>query len=96
MTGLVESIGSWYTPHWMETVIVFGLASAVALAYLFLVENFPIYTEADVAASEAAVAEAKARARASRARAKIAVLPTAEAPIAEETRTLEGAGHSSP
>jgi Ni/Fe-hydrogenase subunit HybB-like protein len=92
MTGLVESIGGWYTPHWMETVIVFGLAAAVALAYLFIVENFPIYTEADVAASEAAVAEAKARARASRARAKIAVLPTAEAPTAEETRTLEGAG----
>ena len=86
MTGLVESNGAWYTPHWMETVIVFGLAAAVALAYLFIVENFPIYTPADVAASEAAMAEAKARARAMKLRPKFRVLPI------DEVRELERAG----
>ena len=86
MTGLVESNGAWYTPHWMETVIVFGLAAAVALAYLFIVENFPIYTPADVAASEAAMAEAKARARAMKAQPKFCVLPI------DEVRELERAG----
>lgn len=88
MTGLVESNGGWYVPHWMETLIVFGLAAAVALAYLFIVENFPIYTMADVKASEATVAEAKARAKAARAKPRLAVLP------ADEVRQLEHAGHS--
>jgi Ni/Fe-hydrogenase subunit HybB-like protein len=88
MTGLVESIGSWYVPHWMETVIVLGLASAVALAYLFIVENFPIYTPEDVAASEAAVAEAKARASAGKAQLKLTVMPL------EEARKLERTGSS--
>jgi Ni/Fe-hydrogenase subunit HybB-like protein len=87
LTGLVESIGvGWYRPHWMETVVVFGLASGVALAYLFIVENFPIYTPADVAASEAAVAEAKARAKATKAKPRFAVLPV------DEVRELERAG----
>ncbi|MGZ8596376.1 MAG: hypothetical protein ACXWYJ_12010, partial [Actinomycetota bacterium] len=86
MTGLVESNGGWYTPHWIETVIVFGLAAAVALAYLFIVENFPIYTPADVAASEAAVAEAKARAKAAKAQPKFGVFPI------DEVRELERAG----
>jgi Ni/Fe-hydrogenase subunit HybB-like protein len=89
ISGLVESIGEgWYVPHWMETVIVLGLASAVALAYLFIVENFPIYTMDDVAASEAAVAEAKARAELEKAKPKIAVLQT------DEVRELEHAGRS--
>ncbi len=87
ITGLVESIGvGWYKPHWMETVVVFGLASGVALAYLFIVENFPIYTPGDVAASEAAVAEAMARAKAAKAQPKFRVLPI------DEVRELERAG----
>jgi Ni/Fe-hydrogenase subunit HybB-like protein len=86
ITGLVESIGGWYVPHWMETVIVLGLASAVALAYLFIVENFPIYTPADVAASEAAVAEAKARSRARQA--SFRAMPT------EKVKELERTGSS--
>lgn len=86
MAGLVEWAGvGWYRPHWMETVIMFGLAAAVALAYLFLVENFPIYTPQDVAASEAAVAEARARARA-RARPRLARFEPERVP------TLERAG----
>jgi len=88
ITGLVESIGGWYVPHWMETVIVLGLASAVALAYLFIVENFPIYTPEDVAASEAAVAEGRARARAARAAPKLGVMPI------DEVRKLERTGSS--
>jgi len=85
MTGLVESNGGWYVPSVMETLIVLGLAAAVALAYLFIVENFPIYTPGDVAASEAAVAEARARARA-KAKPRFAVLPI------DEVRELERAG----
>jgi Ni/Fe-hydrogenase subunit HybB-like protein len=89
ISGLVESIGEgWYVPHWMETVIVLGLASAVCLAYLFIVENFPIYTADDVAASEAAVAEAKARAKLEKAKPRLAVLQT------DEVRDLEHAGRS--
>ena len=86
ITGLVESNGGWYTPHWMETVVVLGLAAAVALAYLFIVENFPIYTADDVAASEAAVAEARARARATRGQPRLAVRP------ADEVKELERTG----
>ncbi|MGZ8571941.1 MAG: hypothetical protein ACXWW5_06925, partial [Actinomycetota bacterium] len=71
---------------WIETVVVFGLAAAVALAYLLIVENFPIYTPADVAASEAAVAEAKARARAAKTKPKFGVLPI------DEVRELERVG----
>jgi Ni/Fe-hydrogenase subunit HybB-like protein len=86
MTGLVEANGGWYTPSVMETIIVLGLAAAVALAYLFIVENFPIYTLDDVAASEAAMAEAKARAKAAKAKPRFAVLPI------DEVRELERAG----
>jgi len=89
MAGLVESIGvGWYRPHWMETVVVLGLASGVALAYLFIVENFPIYTPEDVAASEAAVAEATARAKAADVRPKVGVLPV------EHVKELERTGSS--
>jgi Ni/Fe-hydrogenase subunit HybB-like protein len=83
MTGLVAANGGWYVPSVIETVIVLGLASAVALAYLFIVENFPIYTLDDVAASEAAMAEAKARARAAKAKPRFAVFPIDEVPELE-------------
>ena len=82
----------------METVIALGLGSAVALAYLFIVENFPVYTPSDVAASEAAVAEARARAKMTKARPKFGLLPIEEArrlqeaPPLEEVRPLEPAG----
>ena len=43
IVGMMESTGAgWYVPHWMEVVFVLGLAAFVALAYLFIVENFPI------------------------------------------------------
>lgn len=99
ITGMVTSIGvGWYKPHWMEVVIVFGLAAAVMLAYMFIVENFPVYTPNDVAASEAAVAEAQARAKITKARPKFGILPIEEvrrlqeAPPLEEVRPLEPAG----
>jgi Ni/Fe-hydrogenase subunit HybB-like protein len=63
--GMMASTGEgFYVPHWMEVGFVLGLAAGVALVYLFLVENFPVYSEADVLASEAAFAEARAEARA--------------------------------
>lgn len=63
--GMVESTGvGMYKPHWMEVAIMAGMASAVCLAYLFIVENFPVYTAQDVAASEVAVAEAEAERKA--------------------------------
>lgn len=87
MTGLVESIGvGWYVPSLMETVIAVGLGAAVCLAYLFIVENFPIYTGSDVAACEAAMAEARARELRSRPRPRVAALPV------DRTRELERAG----
>jgi Ni/Fe-hydrogenase subunit HybB-like protein len=87
MTGLVESIGvGWYVPSLMETVIAVGLGAAVCLAYLFIVENFPIYTGSDVAACEAAMAEARARELRTRPRPRVAALPV------DRTRELERAG----
>jgi Ni/Fe-hydrogenase subunit HybB-like protein len=87
MTGLVEAIGvGWYVPSLMETTIALGLGAAVCVAYLFIVENFPIYTEADVAACEAAMAETRARELAARPRRRLAVLPI------DEVRELERAG----
>ncbi len=72
----------------MEPVVGLGLAAGVALAYLFIVENFPIYTPEDVAASEAAVAEATARAKAADVRPKVGVLPV------EHVKELERTGSS--
>jgi Ni/Fe-hydrogenase subunit HybB-like protein len=87
MTGLVESIGvGWYVPSLMETVIAVGLGAAVCLAYLFIVENFPIYTSSDVAACEAAMAEARAKELRTRPRPRVAALPV------DRTRELERAG----
>ncbi|HEU4529153.1 MAG TPA: hydrogenase [Actinomycetota bacterium] len=87
MTGLVEAIGvGWYVPSLMESVIALGLGAAVCVAYLFIVENFPIYTEADVAACEAAMAEAKAKELAARPRPRLAALPV------DQVRELERAG----
>lgn len=87
MTGLVEAIGvGWYVPSLMESVIAIGLGAAVCVAYLFIVENFPIYTEADVAACEAAMAEAKAKELAARPRPRLAALPV------DQVRELERAG----
>lgn len=87
MSGLVESIGvGWYVPSWMEATIALGLGAAVCVAYLFIVENFPIYTEADVAACEAAMAEAKAKELAPRQQPRLAVLPL------DQVRELERAG----
>ncbi len=65
ITGMAASTGQgFYRPAWMEVGFVIGLAAAVALAYLFLVENFPVYTEEDVAVAAARRAEEEARLRA--------------------------------
>jgi Ni/Fe-hydrogenase subunit HybB-like protein len=54
ITGMMASTGEgFYRPSWMEGWFCLGLAAAVALAYLFIVENFPIYTAEDVAVAEA-------------------------------------------
>jgi Ni/Fe-hydrogenase subunit HybB-like protein len=46
MTGMTRSIGlGFYAPHVLEVAFVVGMASAVAVAYLFIVENFPILPE---------------------------------------------------
>ncbi len=90
MTGLVESIGvGWYVPSVMETVIAVGLGAAVCVAYLFIVENFPIYTAADVAACEAAMARARARDLAA-----VAPRPGLAVPPLERVRELERAARS--
>jgi len=79
ITGMVASSGAgFYRPHWMEVFFVLGLGAAVGLIYLFIVENFPIYTETDVAVSAAVASEEKARLR--------AMEPS-------ETRTSTHAGH---
>ena len=80
IVGMVESTGvGFYVPHWMEVVIMGGMAAAVSLAYLFIVENFPIYTARDVAASEIAGAEAEAERRARKV-ARASAAHIAEAP----------------
>jgi Ni/Fe-hydrogenase subunit HybB-like protein len=43
IVAMADATGAgMYVPYWMEAVFVLGLGAAVALAYLFLVENFPI------------------------------------------------------
>jgi Ni/Fe-hydrogenase subunit HybB-like protein len=59
ITGMVASTGEgFYRPSWMEVWFCLGMASFVILAYLFIAENFPLYTAEDVA-----VADARRRAR---------------------------------
>jgi len=41
-TGMAGSVGSSYFPSFWEISVTLGLWSALALAYLFVVENFPI------------------------------------------------------
>ena len=87
IVGMVESTGAgMYVPHWMEVVIMGGMAAAVALAYLFIVENFPVYTTQDVAASEIAVAEAEAERKAARA-ARVSAARVAKRTGHDELRT---------
>jgi Ni/Fe-hydrogenase subunit HybB-like protein len=54
ITGMMRSTGEgFYRPSWMEAWFCLGLAACVVLAYLFIVENFPIYTAEDVRIAEA-------------------------------------------
>ena len=63
--GMMNSTGEgMYRPSLMEVGFVLGLAAGVSLVYLFLVENFPVYSEDDVIASEAALAEQEAERKA--------------------------------
>ena len=85
ITGMAASTGAgMYRPHWMEVWFVIGLAAAVCLAYLFVVENFPVYVEKDVIASEAAFAEAEAERK---AREAVGSLPARRA-VRIETREV--------
>nr|WP_320131442.1 hydrogenase [uncultured Holophaga sp.] len=43
-TGMHRAIGGWYLPSFSEWGITLGLLAAVVLAYLFIVENFNIFT----------------------------------------------------
>jgi Ni/Fe-hydrogenase subunit HybB-like protein len=43
IVAMADATGAgMYVPYWMEAVFVLGLGAAVAVAYLFLVENFPV------------------------------------------------------
>jgi Ni/Fe-hydrogenase subunit HybB-like protein len=54
ITGMIASTGEgFYRPSWMEVWFCLGLAACVMLAYLFIVENFPVFTAEDVAVAEA-------------------------------------------
>lgn len=65
ITGMQASIGEgFYRPSWMEVWFMLGMGACVLLAYLFIVENFPVYTKVDVAASVAARSEQEAERRA--------------------------------
>lgn len=84
-TGMLSSAkGASYIPSLGETGLTVGLVAAGILAYLFIMENFPIHAPDDVAASEAVVAEA--RARKGEAKAKVRGLRI------DEVRELEGVG----
>jgi Ni/Fe-hydrogenase subunit HybB-like protein len=58
LVGMTASTGEgFYVPYWMEAVFVLGLAAAVILAYLFVVENFavlPLEERASPAAQDSA------------------------------------------
>jgi len=41
-TGMTKSVGGSYFPSILEFLITIGMWSALALAYLFIVENFSI------------------------------------------------------
>jgi Ni/Fe-hydrogenase subunit HybB-like protein len=46
-TGMAEAAGgASYFPYWVEVAVTVGLISGGILAYLFIVENFPILPEA--------------------------------------------------
>lgn len=46
-TGMARAIGGWYRPSFAEWGITIGLLSVVVLAYLFIVENFNIFSRHD-------------------------------------------------
>ncbi len=49
-TALAASAGgASYIPEWTEFAVTFGLVAVGLLAYLFVVENFPVYPDEDVA-----------------------------------------------
>jgi hypothetical protein len=64
ITGMEVANGGFYIPSWMEVWFMLGMGSCVVLAYLFIVENFSVYTKLDVAASIAARTEQEAERRA--------------------------------
>jgi len=92
--GMYKSTGEgFYKPHWMEVWFVIGLIAAVLLVYLFLVENFPVYTEDDVVASEAAYAEAQAEKKLRRShRGPVIPVTDVEVPATRTRETARGRG----
>lgn len=54
IVGMMRSTGEgFYRPSFLEVWFCVGLAAVVSLAYLFIVENFPVFTAQDVAVAEA-------------------------------------------
>ena len=45
-TGMFEALGGSYAPNYVEWIISIGLLTMVMLAYLYIVENFNIYSYA--------------------------------------------------
>lgn len=88
--GMVSSAaGVSYVPSLAEIGLTVGLVAAGILAYLFIVENFPVYPVEAHATPEPDPNELRAYAAAARPRADTGVRPV------ERPRTLEGAGHRS-
>ena len=89
-TGMISSTGgASYIPSPSEIGLTVGLVAAGILAYLFIVENFPVHPAEAHATPEPAPIELRAGAAAARPRADTGVRPV------ERPRTLEGAGHRS-
>ena len=47
-TGMYKTLGPGYVPHWIEWGITISLLALVVLAYLFISENFAIFTKENI------------------------------------------------
>lgn len=46
VVGITSTYGETYYPHWMEIAITAGIVAAGVLAYIFVCQNFPVFTPA--------------------------------------------------
>lgn len=51
-TGMYQALGPGYTPSWMEWWITIGLLALFILVYVFIIENFNIFTKWEKKESE--------------------------------------------